>query len=131
MAFMKEVPLQQAAQADLHLVRYVQRIAACPSLPQLLSQMPRWTKLYLVECDCTSSYHLFDVYRVQGPEEKMVCLTPLLTRILPSRECEGRPRLLVPLRDTYQEAGSLLVQAIEVRLWGARAHAPAYAYEMA
>lgn len=131
-SFMREIPLQEAAQADLHLVQYAQRIAECPSLPRLLSQIPRWTKLFLVECCSTDSGYLFDVYRVQGPEEKMVYLTPLLASALPSCEFEERPCLLVPFRGyTYQEAGSFLVQAIEVCLWGTRAHAPAYAYEVA
>lgn len=129
-ALMKEVSLQQAAQADLRLVQYTQRIAAYPLLPQVLSHMPRWTKLFLMECDYTDSHHLFDVYRVQEPEEELVYLTPLLAQMFECQEYDGRPRLLVPLRGTYQEAGAWLVQAIEVRLWGERAHAPAYAYEV-
>ncbi len=129
-AFMKEVSLQEAAQADLHLVQYVQRIAAYPSLPRLLSYMPCWTKLLLRECNDTHSSHLFDVYRVQGPEEKLICITPLLAPLFECREYDGRIRLLVPLRGTSQEAGAWLVQAIEVRLWGTREHAPAYAYKV-
>lgn len=129
-AYLKEVPLREAALADLHLVEYAQRIAGYSLLPQVLALMPRWTKLFLMECDLTDSYHLFDVYRVQGPKEKLVCLTPLLTPLFESKDYEGRPHLLVPLRGTYQEAGDVLVQALEIRLWGTRDHAPTYAYEV-
>lgn len=129
-AFMKEISLQQAARADLHLVQYVQRIAAYPSLPHVLSQMPCWAKLLLVECNATDTYHLFDVYRVQEPKEKLVCLTSLLAQMFECKNYGGQPRVIVPLRGTSQEAGSLLVQAIEIRLWGTREHAPTYAYEV-
>jgi hypothetical protein len=128
--FLKEVTLQEAAQADLHLVQYAQRISKYPQLPQVLALMPRWTKLFLMEVDYTDSYHLFDVYRVAGPEEKLVCLTPLLLPLFEYRDYGGHPRLHIPFRGTYQEAGDVLAQAIEVRLWGTRDHAPAYAYEV-
>ncbi|HEU5380003.1 MAG TPA: hypothetical protein VFV38_31660 [Ktedonobacteraceae bacterium] len=127
-AYMEEIPYQKAAQLDPQLAQYAQRIAEYPSLPQVLGQFPRWSKLFLMECDYTSRSHLFDVYRVEGPEEKMICFTPLLAQLLASEEYEGRQLLLVPLRRTYQEAGDWLVQAIAERLWGSQEHAPAYAY---
>lgn len=127
--FMDEVSLQRAEQEDLRLVRYAQRIALYPALPQVLSQMPRWSNLFLMECASPNSgLHLFDVYR-QGPEERLVCLTPLLTKMLPSVKYGSQPLLAVPLQGTYREAGAILIQAIEVRLWG-RDNPPAYAYDV-
>lgn len=131
-AFMKEVSFQEAMEADPRLVQYTQRIAAYPLLPQALSQLPRWSKLFLVECGFNASEHLFDLYRIQGPAEQMVYLTPLLAQ-MQMFECKdygGLPRVVVPRLGTFQEAASLLALALDIKLWGSREHAPAYAYEV-
>lgn len=129
--YMEEISLEEAFQADKRLVAYGQRIAAYPSLPQVLTHFPPWSKLYLVECEYTDRHHLFDVYRMEGEHQTLIYLTPLLTPIIPSQEFDGRLRLRVPIATHHEAAGAWLVWAIQVRLWGSVQHAPAYTYEVA
>lgn len=128
--FLREVEEVFAAQADPQLVAYAQRIASTPSLPQLLTLLPRWAKLHLVACEWTAEGTCFDVYRVVGPDDPLLYLNPHLTALLPWREIDGQPRLLAPGEGTTSEASAWLVQALAVRLWGTD-HAPTYAYDLA
>lgn len=118
-SYLHEVDIGFAEQADPHLVAYA----------QLLSLLPCEARLHLIACEWTKEGQFFDVYRVLGPEEPMVYLNPSLASILPWREIDGQPRLLVPAPGTSSEASAWLTQAIAVRVWGPD-HAPVYAYDL-
>lgn len=130
LGYLLEVDAAFAERADPHLVAYTRRIARYPSLPQLLKLLPRWAKLHLVACEWSEEGTLFDVYRVSGPCDPLFYLNPSLIPLLPWREIDGIPRLLVPGPCTSAEASEWLTRAIAVRLWGAD-NAPLYAYELA
>lgn len=116
---MREVDAAFAEQADLHLVAYA----------RLLTLLPREARLHLVACEWTEEGQFFDVYRAFGPREPLIYLNPSLTSLLPWRQIDGQPRLLVPVPGTTSEASEWLTQAIAVRVWGPD-HAPVYAYDL-
>lgn len=128
--YMEEVTASFASQRDPPLVAYTRRVAACPALPSLLEILPRQSKLLLVASERTDGEHFFEVYRVDGEQEKLVSLTPLLAQILPWRLLDGSQRLLVPVPGDSQQAGAWLVQALTVRLWGTDASLSVFPYEV-